>query len=226
MFYFNGCAGIANAAIIFIFLYRQHKKDLSEVVTSQRWSPCYYDTGMNRGVPSLVSFATMQATHAIISIQPFPFVILVITSSDSHSHIPPFPPAEIHENGILLHSVWISLPRFGSTTPFPPTEIHGNVILRCSSWISVGKCARMRCAGQFRIKWRCSTAIRRRGGLQAAFAALHLRQNHYLGQEWATCSKADAQRVTLRCVFPVLPPGFPTLHPCLTVLLPYSVQSA
>lgn len=92
MFYFNGCAGIANAAIIFIFLCRQHKKDLSEVVTSQRWSPCYYDTGMNRGVPSLVSFATMQATHAIISIQPFPFVILVITSSDSHSHIPPFPP--------------------------------------------------------------------------------------------------------------------------------------
>ena len=85
MFYFNGCAGIANAAIIFIFLCRQHKKDLSEVVTSQRWSPCYYDTGMNRGVPSLVSFATMQATHAIISIQPFPFVILVITSSDYHS---------------------------------------------------------------------------------------------------------------------------------------------
>ena len=40
---------------------------------------------MNRDASSLVHSATMPITHVILSIQPFPYAILVITSSDYHS---------------------------------------------------------------------------------------------------------------------------------------------
>ena len=40
---------------------------------------------MNRDASSFVHSATMPITHVILSIQPFPYAILVITSSDYHS---------------------------------------------------------------------------------------------------------------------------------------------
>ena len=40
---------------------------------------------MNIDPSSLVHSATMPITHVILSIQPFPYAILVITSSDYHS---------------------------------------------------------------------------------------------------------------------------------------------
>ena len=109
---------------------------------------------MNRDASSLVHSATMPITHVILSIQPFPYAILVITSSDYHSHSVISPDG----NPRKPYSVALQLdfsPTIQPHPAIPPTEIHGNAIPRHSTAFQLDFRGIMRdnaMRQQFRIK--------------------------------------------------------------------------
>ena len=137
---------------------------------------------MNRGASFLVPSAAMPITHVILSIQPFPYAILVITSSDYHSHSvisPDGNPRKPYSVALQLdfsptiqphltispdgnprkpYSVALQLdfsPTIQPHPAIPPTEIHGNAIPRHSTAFQLDFRGIMRdnaMRQQFRIK--------------------------------------------------------------------------